>query len=132
PVISATSVSPEFREYERVATAALSAYLTPSVADYLANLDHRIPVGRGLVMTSAGGLIPFEQGADPAARLVLSGPAGGVVAAAALARHHGHSSAISFEMGGTSTDVCRISGGAPPIDAGHRVAGRINRVPSLP
>jgi N-methylhydantoinase A len=132
PAISSGEVSPEFREYERIATAVLSAYLTPSVAGYLGALGERVAAGTRLVMTSAGGLLPFDQGAASAARLVLSGPAGGVVAAAALGSHHGHHSVISFDMGGTSTDVCRITGGVLAIGAGHRVAGRVNRVPSVP
>jgi N-methylhydantoinase A len=131
PVFGATEVSPEFREYERLATALLSAYLTPSVAGYLERLLRDVPVARCLVMTSAGGLIPFQQGSSDAAHLVLSGPAGGVVAAAALGAAHGHETVISFDMGGTSTDVCRIGGGRPAVGAGYRVAGRENRVPSV-
>jgi N-methylhydantoinase A len=130
PVIAATSVSPEFREYERVATALLSAYLTPAVAGYLQRLGAVLPVARALVMTSAGGLLPFDQA--QAVQLVLSGPAGGVVAAAAVGSHHGHREVLSFDMGGTSTDVCRIEGGVPATGSGHRVAGRVARVPSVP
>jgi N-methylhydantoinase A/oxoprolinase/acetone carboxylase beta subunit len=130
--VPATAISPQFREYERIATGVLSAYLTPAVSGYLRGLLTRLPAARSLVMTSAGGLSPFEQAADTAARLVLSGPAGGVVAAASLARHHGHHEAIAFDMGGTSTDVCRIVGASVPVGSGHRVAGRVNRVPSVP
>ena len=132
PHVLSSVVSPEFREYERMATTVLAAYLTPSVSDYLAALDEKAEARRGLVMTSAGGLIPFQDATGTAGRLVLSGPAGGVVAAAALGRHHGHQSVISFDMGGTSTDVCRITGGVPSIGTGHQVAGRVNRVPSIP
>ncbi len=131
-VVSATETSPEFREYERIATGVLSAYLTPSVGYYLESLSSDLPIARSLVMTSAGGLLPFSQASNSAARLVLSGPAGGVVAAAALANHHGHTAAISFDMGGTSTDVCRIVAGVSPVGSGHNVAGRVNRVPSVP
>jgi N-methylhydantoinase A len=131
PVLGATMVSPEFREYERLATGLLSAYLTPSVSGYLEALTEIVPARRRLVMTSAGGLIPFDHGAADAARLVLSGPAGGVVAAAALGEAHGHQTVISFDMGGTSTDVCRITNGRPFVGSGHRVAGRENRVPSV-
>ncbi len=131
-VLSAAAVSPEFREYERIATAVLSAYLTPVVGGYLSRLGASLPVARALVMTSAGGLLPFSQGAEQAIRLVLSGPAGGVVAAAALGAHHGHRDVLSFDMGGTSTDVCRISDGVPAAGSGHRVAGRVARVPSVP
>lgn len=129
---AATAISPEFREYERIATAVLSAYLTPAVAGYLSRLGAALPVARALVMTSAGGLLPFDQASAQAVQLVLSGPAGGVVAAAALGAHHGHDEVISFDMGGTSTDVCRISGGVPATGSGHRVAGRVARVPSVP
>jgi len=132
PAVLSSVVSPEFREYERLATTVLSAYLTPSVANYLTSLDDRLVMGSRLVMTSAGGLVPFAEAAAVAGRLVLSGPAGGVVAAAAVGAHHGHDSVISFDMGGTSTDVCRISGGAPTVGTGNLVAGRVNRVPSVP
>ena len=132
PVLLSSDVSPEFREYERLATTVLSAYLTPSVADYLHSLDVEIPMSSRLIMTSAGGLIPFSAGRESAGRLVLSGPAGGAVAAAALGRYHGHETVLSFDMGGTSTDVCRISGGSLAVGSGHMVGGRINRVPAVP
>jgi N-methylhydantoinase A len=132
PTVLSSVVSPEFREYERFATTVLSAYLTPSVSRYLASLDERLDIPSRLVMTSAGGLLPFAEAADVASRLVLSGPAGGAVAAAAVGSHHGHDSVISLDMGGTSTDVCRISSGVLSVGTGHLVAGRVNRVPSVP
>jgi len=132
PTVLSSVVSPEFREYERVATTVLSAYLTPSVSVYLTDLDRSVDAHRRLVMTSSGGLIPFADGSAFAGRLVLSGPAGGAVASAALGAHHGHPSVISFDMGGTSTDVCRITNGVPDVGSGHQVAGRVNRVPSIP
>ena len=132
PVLASSLVSPEFREYERLSTTVLSAYLTPSVADYLRSLDSRLTMSTRLVMTSSGGLLPFAQGPESAGRLVLSGPAGGAVAATALGRYHGHKTVLSFDMGGTSTDVCRITDGVLAVGSGHRVAGRINRVPSVP
>lgn len=132
PTVLSSVVSPEFREYERMATTVLSAYLTPSVSQYLTSLDTRLPMNTRLVMTSSGGLVPFDDAARIAGRLVLSGPAGGAVAAAALGTHHGHDSVISFDMGGTSTDVCRISGGTLSVGTGHQVTGRVNRVPSVP
>lgn len=132
PVLSSSEVSPEFREYERFATTVLSAYLTPSVAGYLRALDERIAIPTRLIMTSSGGLLPFSTGHRSAGRLVLSGPAGGVVAAAGLGSHHGHETVLSFDMGGTSTDVCRISGGRLAVGSGHSVGGRVNRVPAVP
>jgi len=132
PTVLSSVVSPEFREYERLATTVLSAYLTPSVSRYLTALDRRLAMSTRLVMTSSGGLVPFDEAPGLAGRLVLSGPAGGAVAAAAIGTHHGHESVISFDMGGTSTDVCRIPGGVLSVGTGHRVAGRVNRVPSVP
>ena len=132
PVLSALDISPEFREYERLATTVLSAYLTPSVAGYLRRLDDRLEMGTRLIMTSSGGLIPFESAAGAAARLVLSGPAGGAVAAAAVGRHHGYETVLSFDMGGTSTDVARITGGVLAGGGGSTAAGRVNRVPAIP
>lgn len=132
PYVLSSDVSPEFREYERMATTVLSAYLTPSVGDYLARLDGSLSSPTRLVMTSSGGLVPFGDASAMAGRLVLSGPAGGVVAAAAVGHHHGYDSVISFDMGGTSTDVCRITGGVPSVATSHEVEGRVNRVPSVP
>jgi len=132
PTVLSSEVSPEFREYERLATTVLAAYLSPSVGDYLTSLDDRLQIPSRLVMTSAGGLVPFSEASGLAGRLVLSGPAGGAVAAAALGTHHGEETVISFDMGGTSTDVCRIAGGVLSVGSGHRVAGRVNRVPSVP
>lgn len=132
PVLASAVVSPEFREYERLATTVLTAYLTPSVASYLRSLDERVPMSSRLIMTSSGGLLPFFEGRRAAGRLVLSGPAGGAVAAAALGAAHGHKTVLSFDMGGTSTDVCRITEGALAVGSGHTVGGYVNRVPAVP
>ena len=124
-------MSPQFREYERVATTVLNAYLTPELAGYLSSLDRRVGGGRRLVMTSSGGLLPFAAASAYAGRLVLSGPAAGVVAATAVGRAKGFESIISFDMGGTSTDVCRVDDSAIQL-TGHSGAGRVNRVPAIP
>ena len=132
PVSTGAKVSPGFREYERIATTVLNAFLAPEVSGYLQHLGDKVAASSRLVMTSAGGLLPFEVASELAGRLVLSGPAAGVVAAAKIATAKGHRSAISFDMGGTSTDVCRITDGEAPVGMGRKVAGRVNRVPSLP
>ena len=132
PVSVGARVSPAFREYERVASTVLNAYLTPEVAGYLGRLDAETTAGRRLAMTSGGGLLPFAAAVEYAGRLVLSGPAAGVVAAAELGKAKGHASVISFDMGGTSTDVCRITGGDLSSDSHRGGAGWVNRVPSLP
>ena len=104
-------VAPEFREYERTVTTVVNAYLRPVCRPYLEGLaDTARSVS---VMTSAGGLVDVAAAAATPAALLLSGPAGGVRAAAAVATACGHPDAISFDMGGTSTDVCLILDGEP-------------------
>ncbi len=122
-------VSPEFREYERTVTTVANAYLRPACRDYLRNLSGL--AGEVLVMTSAGGLIEVEAAAELPVSLLLSGPAGGVRAAAAIAAANGFPDAISFDMGGTSTDVCLIRGGLPEPAAGRDVGGFPIRMPSF-
>jgi N-methylhydantoinase A len=132
PVSAGTRVSPAFREYERIATTVLNAALTPEVSGYLDRLESASTANRRLVMTSSGGLLPFASAVGYAGRLVLSGPAAGVVASTALGRAKGHDSVISFDMGGTSTDVCRIAGTASSLGPRRAGVGWVNRVPSLP
>ncbi|HWH35932.1 MAG TPA: hydantoinase/oxoprolinase family protein [Acidimicrobiales bacterium] len=122
-------VAPEFREYERTSTTVLNAYLRPACRDYLRRLAGA--AGTVLVMTSAGGLMPAAEAAELPAALVLSGPAGGVGAAAEVAQACGWPDAVSFDMGGTSTDVCLVQGGAPAPAAQREVAGFPVRLPSL-
>jgi len=122
-------VSPEFREYERTLTTVINAYLRPACRQYLASLGAL--ADEVLVLTSAGGLVPVADGAELPASLLLSGPAGGVLAAAAVASANGFTDAVSFDMGGTSTDVCLIRAGSPEPAAGRSVGGFAVRVPSL-
>jgi N-methylhydantoinase A/oxoprolinase/acetone carboxylase beta subunit len=122
-------VSPEHREFERAVTTVLNAGLRPVCRDYLARLADLAP--RVFVMTSAGGLVPVAYAAERPVSLLLSGPAGGVAAAAQVAAAHGFDDAVSFDMGGTSTDVCLIRGGRPEPAAERSVAGYPVRVPAL-
>jgi N-methylhydantoinase A/oxoprolinase/acetone carboxylase beta subunit len=122
-------VSPEFREYERVVTTTANATLRPRCRPYLHGL--RDAADTVLVMTSAGGLVPAPVAADLPVALLLSGPAGGVRAAAAVAAACGYGDAVSFDMGGTSTDVCLVRGGVPEPAAVHEVAGLPVRYPAL-
>jgi N-methylhydantoinase A/oxoprolinase/acetone carboxylase beta subunit len=122
-------VSPEFREYERTVTTVVNAYLRPACRAYLRGLAD--VAEEVLVMTSAGGLIPAGDAADLPVALLLSGPAGGVIAGSAAAAAAGFDGAITFDMGGTSTDVCLIQHGVPEPAAGRRAAGFPIRLPSL-
>ena len=122
-------VSPEMREVERTLTTVINAALRPLCRDYLRGIDGL--ADEVLVMTSAGGLLPAAEAADLPAALLLSGPAGGVRAAAAAAAANGYPDAITFDMGGTSTDVCLVVDGAPAPAAEREVAGFAVRLPAL-
>jgi N-methylhydantoinase A/oxoprolinase/acetone carboxylase beta subunit len=122
-------VSPEMREVERTVTTVINASLRPRCRDYLRGIAD--VAGEVLVMTSSGGLVPAGEAAELPAALLLSGPAGGVRAGAAAAVANGFADAITFDMGGTSTDVCLISDGAPAPAAQREVGGFTVRFPSL-
>ncbi len=128
-VVCSHEVSPEFREYERMVTTVVEAFLEPVCAPYLQRLAAF--AAEALVMTSAGGLVPASLGAGAAASLLLSGPAGGVRAAAEIARACGFPDAVSFDMGGTSTDVCLVRGGVPEPTPQRSIAGLPIRLPAL-
>ena len=125
---------PEFREYERTSTVVINAYLQPVIQRYLENLESRaksirrdvagnvslttstktrginVPAPCVFVMQSSGGITTPSTAAREPVRTVLSGPAGGVVGAAATARASGFDRIIAFDMGGTSTDVSLVEG----------------------
>ncbi len=128
-VTASSDVSPEFREYERTLTTVVNAYLRRPCRDYLSRLSGLADAV--FVLTSAGGLVPIADAADVPAALLLSGPAGGVLAGAAAARADGFADAITFDMGGTSTDVCLVRGAVPEPAPGRLVAGFPIRLPSL-
>ena len=122
-------VSPEMREVERTVTTVINASLRPRCRSYLRSIDR---FGDDvLVMTSAGGLVPAVEAAELPAALLLSGPAGGVRAAAAVGLACGYADAVSFDMGGTSTDVCLVRGGVPEPAPSRIVAGYPVRLPAL-
>jgi N-methylhydantoinase A len=133
-VVASHEVAPEFREYERASTTVADAYLGPVVSRYLGALGEAC-AGAGLpeplVMRSSGGVAtPAEAAAHPATILV-SGPAAGVVGAARIAAIAGIADAIAFDMGGTSTDVCLISGGRAERAAERMVGGLPIRLPTV-
>jgi N-methylhydantoinase A/oxoprolinase/acetone carboxylase beta subunit len=128
-VSASHEVAPEFREYERLVTTVVNASLRPVCRPYLYGLADA--ARRVVVMTSAGGLVDIGTAAETPAALLLSGPAGGVRAAAAVAVACGRPDAISFDMGGTSTDVCLIVDGEPAPAAAREVDGLPIRLPSL-
>lgn len=122
-------IAPEFREYERASTTVINSYLRPRCRSYLRGLGS--VADEVFVMTSAGGLLPAAEAAEAPAKLLLSGPAGGVRAGAHYAAANGHPDAVTFDMGGTSTDVCLVLGGQPAPAAEREVDGYPVRVMSL-
>jgi N-methylhydantoinase A/oxoprolinase/acetone carboxylase beta subunit len=126
-VVLSSDVSPEYREYERAVTTVADAFLRLPCEAYLADVSRL--ANEVLVMTSAGGLVPIA-GSHPVS-LLLSGPAGGVLAASAAALAAGFPDCVTLDMGGTSTDVCLVRGGRPEPAAERRVAGLPIRMPAL-
>jgi len=123
-----------FREYERTATTVLDAALSPLLASYLRRLAreaHALGVCEPLVMQSSGGLTDAARASAHAALTVLSGPAGGVGGALALAELAGEPDVLCFDMGGTSCDVCAIEQLQVPESAERSVAGRPLSLPAL-
>ncbi len=109
-VSRSSRVLPEYKEYERGMTTWLNAYVGPLVKGYLQRLQHGMPQVRVLVMQSSGGTIAAEQAGDEAVHMLLSGPAGGLAAARYIGEQIGQSRLLTFDMGGTSTDVALIDG----------------------
>ena len=146
-VSASVDVVAEFREYERFSTTVVNAFLVPEVSRYMDGLDKRAKNMRrtnsgvmnvnasGIddisVMRSSGGLVSVGYASTIPASILLSGPAGGVMASAALAQQMGVSSAVTFDMGGTSTDVCRVLDGRPEVVYKSEIAGYACLMPSV-
>lgn len=105
-----SEIAPRSGEYERAMACWLNASLSPPVAGYLGRLEEKIPAHRLAVMHSAGGTLSASHAANRAVQLLLSGPAGGLAAAAVLGRDIESQGLLTFDMGGTSTDVALIRG----------------------
>ena len=119
-------VLPEFREYERCSTTCANAYLGPVLSGYLGRLEPR-----PLVMQSSGGVIDLEGATARPAACVLSGPAAGVVGAAFVAASSGFDDVLTFDMGGTSTDVAAVVGGRIQLSRDAVVGGVPIRFPMV-
>ena len=115
---------PEFREYERCSTTVANAYLAPALSAYLAEIEPP-----PLVMQSSGGVVDAATAAERPAACVLSGPAAGVAGAAFVAGLAGARDVLTFDMGGTSTDVAAVLGGEAVVTAASVVGGVPIRFP---
>jgi N-methylhydantoinase A len=121
-----TELRPEFREFERCSTTAANAYLAPALSAYLAELQPQ-----PLVMQSSGGVTDAAVAAERPAACVLSGPAAGVAGAAFVAGLSGYEDVLTFDMGGTSTDVAAVLGGEAVVTAESVVGGVPIRFPMV-
>ena len=138
PVTLSSEVSPEMREWERFSTAAANAYVQPLMQGYL----RRLQAGLGamglaapvFLMLSGGGLTTVDTACRFPIRLVESGPAGGAIFSAAIARAAGLDRVLSFDMGGTTAKICLIDDGAPQTARTFEVAriGRFKKGSGLP
>ena len=122
-----SEILPDLLEYERTNLAVINAYVSPLISGYLANLERELR-GQGIaapinVMQSNGGAMEIPYARRTPVRLLLSGPCGGVTGATHLARRVGFDNLITFDMGGTSCDVCLVEGGVAQLTASGAVAG---------
>ena len=131
-----SAVLPQIREYYRLCTTVINAYLQPILERYIANLDRRlaaagVATAQKYIMQSNGGMSTFAAASRRAATTVLSGPAGGVTAGVAAGRELGIPDIITFDMGGTSCDVALIRGGQPLVSARGKIEGHDIAVPMM-
>ena len=131
-----SEIVPQIREYYRLSTTVINAYLQPILARYIANLDQRlkdagVTTRQKYIMQSNGGMATFEATAKKAVATVLSGPAGGITASVYACRTTGFQNLITFDMGGTSCDVALIKDGQPSIANRGKVEGRDVALPMI-
>ena len=128
-VSRSSEISPEFREFERASTTIINAYVGPLIDRYLGELERESP-HRISIMQSNGGLLTASEARRHAVRTILSGPAGGIVGAVEIARLSGFEKALTFDMGGTSTDVA-LAGRDARLTTEARIDDFPVRVPML-
>ena len=130
-----SEVLPQIKEFERVSTTIVNAYVGPALSRYLGRLERRLAeagyAGSTLIIQSHGGVASIAESGRLAAGAVLSGPAGGVAGSVYAANLLGEGNLIPFDMGGTSTDISLIVAGRPSLVASRRVAGHTVALNSL-
>ncbi|MEM7127768.1 MAG: hydantoinase/oxoprolinase family protein [Chloroflexota bacterium] len=121
------AVVPEFREFERLGTTVLNACLGPVMARYLTTFVNRVQdlgiPARPYIAQSNGGILSVDQAIRLPVRTIASGPSAGVIGAIQVAQASGLSNLLTFDMGGTSTDVCLVKDGEPLVTTNRSVAG---------
>ena len=125
-------VNPEAREFERTSSTVFNAAAMPIAVEYLSELEERLPLGAGLqVFHSAGAMIPIAAVKRRPLVMAMSGPAAGVSASVSIARQLDKSRVLTFDMGGTTTDVCLIVDGQAEMTDGKMLGDRPLRQPML-
>ena len=128
-------ILPQIKEFDRLSTTSLNAYVGPSLSDYLERLETRVSESGGsapmFVIQSNGGIATVADSSEQAVRSILSGPAGGAAGAAYVARHLGEKQVIALDMGGTSTDITLIEDGAPHVTGEKFESGWKIAVPTV-
>ncbi|MFU8832028.1 MAG: hydantoinase/oxoprolinase family protein [Wenzhouxiangella sp.] len=136
PISISSELVPEMQEYERTETTVVNSYVSPQVSKYLNNLQRSLEERMGenvqlTILRSDGGLAPSRAAADSPVNHLLSGPAGGVAGALHFCRQAGYKDILTFDMGGTSTDVALIQNGRPRTRRETRVGDVVVRAPSV-
>ncbi len=131
-----SEIQPQIREYYRLSTTVINAYLQPILARYIDSLDRRlgeagVATRQKYIMQSNGGMSTFGEAARTAVTTVLSGPAGGVTAGVHASHQSGIGNIITFDMGGTSCDVALIKDGEPIFSSRGKIEGRDIAVPMM-
>ena len=130
-----SEVLPQIKEFERIGTTVVNAYVGPALARYLGTLATRLRAsgyrGTVLVMQSHGGVATVPDSVRLAAGAILSGPAGGIAGSRYAARLLGARDLITFDMGGTSTDIALLEAGEPPLSGDKTIDGHRVGLPSL-
>jgi len=127
---TSSTILPEFREYERTSTTVVNAYVSPIMKNYINNLVTKLDKVDFRIMQSNGGCIQADRACEEAVRTILSGPAGGVVGAFHCAKRAGFDKVITFDMGGTSTDVSLCNGEINVTSEGE-IGGLPIRIPVI-
>ena len=135
PVTISYDILPEFREYERTLTTVMNSYVRPPMQKYLSNIEAKIGQqqmdSRISIVRSDGGLMSIEAASERPVHTMLSGPSGGVTASAMIGVQTGYRNVISFDMGGTSTDVSLTYDGSPRMSRETKVGVFPVKAPSL-
>jgi N-methylhydantoinase A len=135
PVSLSSEILPEFREYDRMITTVMNDYVRPVMRRYISRLEGRLKDSGSCshlhIVRSDGGLMSAAAASERPVHTVLSGPAGGVISTAMVAKQTGRKSLLAFDMGGTSTDVSVILDGTPTISRSTEVGPFPAKVPAL-